>query len=722
MQETLLSPYWYRISGLHPRLRPHVQVRMQTTRGQAWYVLHNQATGRFHRVNAQAYELVGRLDGRFTVDEIWQVLLGHQGDDAPSQHDVIRILGQLTDAGLVQAEVTPDVRQMLAVDEQRSQREQRSRLNPLSFRLALFNPSALLERLQPVVRVLFRPWVAMAWLVLVAIATVLTALNLKDIVPYAQLNFMSPSFLAMAWVVYPVMKGLHELGHAMALRRHGCEVPEVGVNFFMFVPLPYVDASASNRLVNRWHRVQISAAGIAVELALASLALAVWLMVEDGWLRQVAFVMMTVGGLSTLMFNGNPLMKFDGYFVACDALDLPNLSNRSARAFAQLLRGTAMRVLRMDAPTETQVIHGADRLERWALWSYAPLSWLYRLGVTTIMVVWASEKSSWLGIGILLWSVWTLLVTPARGWIEQLMQSPGFDRVRGRAMVGAGLMSFALIGVVVFVPVPSSMVVEGLVWLPEHAQVRAASDGEVDTVWVRSGQHVEAGQPVVSVYDPELMTRKAVLLAQIDSLENELNGTYTSDALRMKNAQDALVRDRAALAQVDKDLSRQVLRAGVSGEFVMSRQEDLDQHQVNRGELLAYVLADEPSMIRAVVPQRHVDAVRHRVKSMSVVLDEQPGKVWPAKMIGEVPAASDKLPSAALGDRSGGRVPTDGSDSDGLRPTEPQFVIDVALNGRIPRTGGLARVRIELTPQPLLSTMAQTARQLLLKHFSDVKS
>jgi putative peptide zinc metalloprotease protein len=721
MSDTLLSPYWYRISGLHPRLRPHVQVRMQTTRGQAWYVLHNQATGRFHRVNAQAYELVGRLDGRFTVDDIWQVLLGHLGDDAPSQHDVIRILGQLTDAGLVQAEVTPDVRQMLALDEQRSQREQRSRLNPLSFRLGLFNPSGLLERLQPVVRVLFRPWVAMVWLALVAAATVLTVLNLKDILPYAQLNFMSPSFLAMAWVVYPVMKGLHEMGHALALRRHHCEVPEVGVNFFMFVPLPYVDASASNRLVNRWHRVQISAAGIAVELALASLALGVWLVVEDGWLRQLAFVMMTVGGLSTLMFNGNPLMKFDGYFVACDALDLPNLSNRSARAFAQLMRNTVMRILRMDAPTENQIIHGADRLERWALWSYAPLSWLYRLGVTAIMVVWASEKSSWLGMGILVWSVWTLLVAPGRAWLDQLMQSPGFDRVRGRAMTGAAVLALALTGVVTLVPVPSSMVVEGLVWLPEHAQIRAASDGVVDTVWVRSGQHVDARQPVVSVSDPELATRKAVLQAQIDSLENELHGTYTTDALRMKNAQEALVRDRGALAQVEKDLSRQILRAGVSGEFVMSRQEDLDQHQVNRGELLAFVLADEPSVVRAVVPQRSVDAVRHRVQSMSVVLDEQPGKVWPAKMISAVPAAAEKLPSAALGDRSGGRVTTDGSDPDGLRPTEPQFVIDVALQGRIPRAGGLARVRIDLTPQPLLTTVTQSARQLFLKHFSDVK-
>jgi putative peptide zinc metalloprotease protein len=90
-------------------------------------------------------------------------------------------------------------------------------------------------------------------------------------------------------------------------------------------------------------------------------------------------------------------------------------------------------------------------------------------------------------------------------------------------------------------------------------------------------------------------------------------------------------------------------------------------------------------------------------------------------MIGEVPAASDKLPSAALGDRSGGRVPTDGTDTDGLRPTEPQFVIDLLLEGRIPRTGGLARVRIDLAPQPLLATVTQSARQLFLKHFSDVK-
>lgn len=144
MQDTLLSPHWYRISGLHPRLRPHVSVRMQTTRGQPWYVLFNQATGRHHRVNAQAYQMVGRLDGQRSVDEVWQILLEQCGDEAPSQHDVIRILGQMTDAGLIQAEVTPDVRRMVQADDERQRKKRRARLNPLAFRMPLFNPSMLI--------------------------------------------------------------------------------------------------------------------------------------------------------------------------------------------------------------------------------------------------------------------------------------------------------------------------------------------------------------------------------------------------------------------------------------------------------------------------------------------------------------------------------------------------------------------------------------------------
>jgi len=719
--DTLLSPHWYRISGLHPSLRPHVQARMHVTRGRAWYVLHNLATGRFHRVNAQAYELVGRLDGRFTVDQIWQRLITQLGDMAPSQHDVIRILGQLTDAGVVQAEVTPDVRQMLASSTQRSRAARRRRLNPLSFQVTLFNPSALLTRLQPLARGLFQPWLMLAWLITVGAAGVLAALNMKDLAPYAQQHFMSPAFLALSWLAYPIMKALHELAHALALRRFGCEVPALGVNFFMFVPLPYVDASAANRLIKRSQRVQISAAGMAVELLLASLALGLWLLIEDGWLRQLCFVVMATGSLSTLIFNGNPLMKFDGYFVLCDLLELPNLAQRSSQALAQRSLHTAARLLGMDTNSHAPDQATDDLLESWVLRLYAPLSWLYRVGVSVLMVSWAADRAALPGLGLALWCIWTQGLVPLRTWVGQLMASPGFAPVQGRALLAALLMATAVACWLTLVPLPGSVVLEGVVWLPEHAQIRAASDGEVEEVRVRSGQPVKAGQAVIRLSSPELRTRQAVLSTQIASLENDLNGAYATDALKAQNAQSALARDRAALAQIEQELSRQVLSAGVSGAFVMSHQEDQPERLVNRGELLAYVLADEPSVVRAVVPQHMVDAVRHRRAGLSAVLDEQPATVWPARMLSETPAAVDRLPSAALSDRNSGRVSILGDKPDELRPNEPLFVIDVALQGRIPRTGGLARVRVELAPQPLLDTLLQRARQLLLKHFSDLR-
>ena len=721
MQDTLLSPYWYRISALHPRLKPHVSVRMQTTRGQAWYVLFNQATGRYHRVNAQAYELVGRLDGRHSVDEVWAVLLDQLGDEAPSQHDVIRILGQMTDAGLIQAEVAPDVRQLVREGNDRQHKEKRAKLNPLSFRLGLFNPSALLERLVPVGRLFWNGWATAFWFVLVFGAAWASMVNLHEVLAYGRHYFMSPGYLAAAWLIYPLMKAMHETGHALALRRYGCEVPEVGVNFFMFVPMPYVDASASNRLVNRWQRARISVAGIGVELALAAIAAIVWLNVEDGWVRQASFVVMSLGGLSTLLFNGNPLMKLDGYYVMCDALDLPNLAGRSGRMLGQLWRSLFMGILRVPRDTFDAGVTAADTFERWALWLFAPASWVYRVAVSALIVSWAADKAAWLGAGVAVWSFWTLLAQPLWVWTQALASQPGVTAVRGRLITAVGAAVLAGAAGVMLVPVPSSLVVEGMVWLPDDALVRAAADGEIETVWTRSESTVEQGARLISLKSPTLSSHREVLQAQIERSEAEFNAAFGAEPLKMQNAQEALNRDRAALAQVDRDLASNVLRAGTSGRFVLSRQEDLEGLQVNRGQVLAYVLGDRPAVVRAVVPQRDIDSVRHRLRAVQVMLDEAPGRAMPAHWLREVPAAADRLPQAAMGDRKGGRVPTDPSDEDGLRPMEPTYVVDVQLNHGLPRAGGLARVRLDLAPQSLLDTALQRLRQLLLRHFSDVK-
>ena len=718
MQDTFLSPYWYRISGLHPRLRPHVSVRMQTTRGHPWYVLFNQATGRYHRVNAQAYQMVGRLDGQRSVDEVWQILLDQLGEDAPSQHDVIRILGQMTDAGLIQAEVTPDVRRMVRTDDERQRKKRNARLNPLAFRLPLFNPSMLIERLSLLSRYMWSPWTQIAWLVVVLGATWAVLVDVPAVAAYAHTYFMSPGYLAAAWLIYPLMKALHELGHALTLRRHGCEVPEVGIQFFMFVPLPFVDATASNRLTNRWHRARIAVAGVGVELALAAVAGLLWVSIEDGWLRQVCFVVMSLGSLSTVLFNGNPLMKLDGYFALCDSLDLSNLAERSSRVHLHAWQRLLHRLFGVEAPTEDGGVAAGDLTERLALWLYAPMAWLYRVGVSALIVTWSADQAILLGILVALWSFWGLAVQPVSRLISSIASSSGVMAARGRVWLMGGAMAVVTMGLIGWVPLPASVVMEGVVWLPDEAQVRAPVDGQVDTLWVSGEQTVQKGQPLITLAAPVLQTQLTVLQAQIERSESELNVAFGADAMKAQNAQEALTRDRAALARLQADLDAQVLRAARSGRFVLSRGADLEGREVNRGDVLAFVLSPEPSVVRVVVPQSDVDDVRRRLKDVSIMLDEQPGRALQGRFLREVPAPSDRLPSAALSDRMGGRVLSDPQDPEGLRTLEPVYVMDVAMAESWPRAGGLAKVRLTLTPQSLWDTLLQRWRQLFLKHFS----
>ena len=722
MQEALLSPYWYRIAELHPRLRPHVSVRMQTTRGQAWYVLYNQATGRHHRVNAHAYQLVGRLDGRLSVDEVWQILLTQQGDEAPSQQDVIRILGQMTDAGLIQAEVTPDVRQMVEQGGERQQQERRARLNPLSFRMGLFNPSMWLERLMPVSRAMWSTPAQCLWLLLVLGAAWAMAVQARELAAYAHVNFMSPGYLAAAWLIYPLMKGLHELGHALTLRRHGCEVPEVGVNFFLFMPMPFVDASAANRLTDPWQRARISAAGIGVELALAALAALLWVLVEDGLVRQGAFVVMSLGGLSTLLFNGNPLMKLDGYYVLSDVLDLSNLAGRSAKLWSRMWQKALLTVFRLPVPEDESGLAGADWLERLAMWSYAPLAWCYRVGVSWLIVTWAADKASLLGLLVGVGSAWALVVKPVAAVITSVTSLPSYVAVRGRATALGAVVFGSLLAGLFLVPIPSTLVVEGVVWLPEDAQLRATVDGQVQTLWVHGEQGVHKGQALITLDSPLLKTQREVLAAKVERAEAEANANLSADALKASNAQADLQRDRQALAQLEADIQSHVLRAPSDGRFVLSRGADLEGREVSRGDLLAYVLTSGPAVVRAVVPQPEIDGVRQRLEKVVVMLDEQPGTLHEARFLREVPASALRLPDAAMGDHMGGRVPTDPRDRDGLKPLEPVYVLDVALNQSLPRTGGLARVRLSLAPQTLADQTGRKLRQLFLKHFSDLKA
>ena len=332
MADQLLSSHWYRLSDVVLSLRSHARLHQHRYRNTVWYVLNDETTGKHHRFNEAAYSFIRLIDGRRTVNEIWEILQDEFGDDAPTQDESIRLLGTLHFANHLSSDIAPDIEELI---DRRKKERKKSLLtkfgNPMSLRFPLVDPDIFLHKFMPYVAVLFTRTTAFFALAVILYAALQAIINWDLLSGYAVENSLSPYNLFLMWLVYPVVKLMHELGHGFAVKRWGGEVHELGIMLLVLMPVPYVDASAASSFHSKYKRIFVGAAGIVVELVLAAVALLLWLNIQQGLISDILFNVMLIGGVSTLMFNGNPLLKFDGYFVLSDASEIPGLGSRANR-------------------------------------------------------------------------------------------------------------------------------------------------------------------------------------------------------------------------------------------------------------------------------------------------------------------------------------------------------------------------------------------------------
>ena len=509
---------------------------------------------------------------------------------------------------------------------------------------------------------------------------------------------------------------LHELGHALAVRRWGGEVKDVGFTLFVLVPAPYVDASAASGFTSRTQRAIVSGVGIMVELFIAALAFYVWLNVQAGWISDVAFVVMLIASVSTVLFNGNPLLRFDGYHLLCDVADVPNLDTRSRAWWSNLLQ---RRVFGVDMPA----LPLAAGERKWLL-LYAPLALIYRVYIGLLIALWVSVKSVLLGLIVAVATV-ILLLMPVRALVRSIMQSAQGAQ-RQRSLRRLWIVSAAVLLLIAVVPLPYGTVSEAVVWLPEQAEVRAQTDGFVRDLQVRDGDAVSPGQVLAVLDDPVLLAKQAEahqrLLALRVQYFNTLQSTQNSDRVLAQNFSEALAHAEAETTHIDTRIAQLEMRSQVAGRMVITRQDDMPGTFLKRGQALGYVFTPGAVVVRAVVMDEDATLVRLRTRSASVRLEERPGARLTGRVTRDVPAATFKLPSAALADHNGGSVPTDPADNDHLRTLQPVFTVDVTLSEyatehAIERIGGRAWVRFDFGLEPLAFQWARAAGQLLLKHF-----
>lgn len=708
MLEPLHSETWYRIARQRPTLRDHVAVHVHRYRRRLAYVLKDQLGGGSHRLSGPACGLLGLLDGRRTVDEAWRTLAARAGTAAPSQDEVIGLLARLHSADLLVSDLPPDAAELI----ERGARKARQKwmgplLNPMSLTLPLWDPDALLERLRPLGRVVFGWTGAVLLLIVAARSAVLLGQHWDELTRVRTGSLIAPENLPLISVVFVVLKLLHELAHGMAVKRFGGEVHEIGVMLIVFFPSPYVNASAASAFPGRWQRALVGAAGMLVELFVAGLALQLWVVVEPGLVRAVCFNAMIVASVSTVLFNGNPLMRYDAYYILSDLIEIPNLAQRSGEFWSRRIDS-----LLLHRRAEHEV---AGWRERFWLATYSPVSFVYRLGVMLSIAIFVAGQYFVIGVAMALWSLWSGLIVPARRGLAALWRRRRMGNARRdidrRLVLAAGVLGLGLF----VVPLPHHTLAEGVVWLPEESIVRAGTDGFVVAQGAVTGQRVRAGEVLFTLSDPELTTR-------IAQLAHRRDGAVTRYRIDLVENQAHRVVSALELQQADAELARERQRA--QGLFAASRtsgrltvpESDLVGTFRQKGDVLAFVPEGAARIVRVTVTQDDVGLVRHALRSASALIAADRSRSWPARIVREVPQGTSELPSRALGEAGGGSAVTDPGDPQKQKAVDRRFQFDLALPADAPTAaiGAHVTVRFAHTWEPLAAQAWRRLKQLLL--------
>ncbi|MBL8327588.1 MAG: biotin/lipoyl-binding protein [Rubrivivax sp.] len=715
----LTSANWFRVGGLRPMLAAQVRVQRQVVRGEVWQTLVRADGARSFRMNAAAWALVGRCDGQLRLQRLWDIALAETADAAPTQDEVMDWMARLHAAGFLTFDRAPEFERLPSVAAVREDDATRQPQNWMAWRLALGAPDAALTRgaqaLRPLLQLLSRPWLlGLALLIFGVMAMVHGAGLLSAAATLAA----SPQGLWLALLLYPPVKLLHELAHGLVSRHLGAPVPQWGVSFLLFVPLPYVDASAASALPRARQRLAVAAAGIGMELALAALGLAGALALQPGLWRDAALTLFFIGTVSTVLVNGNPLLRFDGYHMLCDAVALPNLATRSHRWWMQQLR---RRVL---GEEPAQPLLPAAGEGPW-LWAYAPLALLMRWVVSIAVLWWMAGISVWLGLAVAVALGWALIGRPLKhalqAWRGGQLPLPAQARAR-RRLLGAAVLTAILLAA----PWPHRTLAQGVWWLPESALVRTQVDGFVAEVLVEHGEPVSRGDVLLRLHSPALEAEQSRLQARLAALEDEHWQAVRDDAARAVQLQHDLQAARAELERTQALLAQCELRAEGEGRLALAAQDDLPGRWLARGSLVAHVVGDEGARIQVAVPHEQAALMAGSAAQVQI-LRATPGQAdiqgqWNRQFSG----AGARLPSAALAERSGGQTPTDPQDREGRSPLRPMVVAEIAVPAgpagadddaaRTDRIGERVWVRFDHGWSPLAWQAARALQQLVLRH------
>ena len=705
----MVDDVWQRIAGLQLRLRGSLTFHIHHYRGKPWLIIADQRDGNYFRCSASAEQFLNLLDGTRSVEQAMLDARQQNGEEL-SQHDVMLLIANLKSNGLLTADASENNSKETPGHTDRRKPAVNSWLRPFAIRFPLFNPDRFLESTVHYYKPLLNAVTASVWAILVVVALITAWLHWPELAEHSETRFADPGNFLWYWLLYPVVKALHEFGHACFTRAWGGPVREMGIMLLVFFPVPYVDSSAAHGFSDRKRRILVSAAGIMVETFLASIALLMWVNTDSGALHDMAFDIVVIGGISTLIFNANPLLRYDGYYILSELLQIPNLGTRSAQYLGYLFKRYVLDIPGVHTPVT------AKGEARWLV-AYGIGSVIYRVFISLFIASWVAGKLFIIGFLLALWAIIAQIIYPVvRNFSRLIPVARAANRLnRLGAIVGMFLlvMTFSLL-----VPAGNSTYAEGVVNLPENAYIRAGTDGIVTRILREDGSRVESGETVLLLENIELETRRDILLARLEETRSRQKDTFLQDRTKSESLKARVSTLEAELQDIEDQIVNLRVTSAVPGVVCLPLASDLPGRFVSRGEVIGYIADPDQVVARVVVDQSDIDQVRRQSQMIEVRLSSRPGETHAARLIRELPQATDRLPSKLLGSGAGGDVAVDARDENGVQTISNIFQVEIALPVKAVsgnRLGQRIYVRFIHEPESLGNQMLSWLSQMLLQ-------
>lgn len=628
-------------------LRSELKFNTRSENGKPFVVIEDPVRSKYFQVGVEEYDFIAALDGKKAASQIVEELERLDGDSVTSEQ-AITICQWLVQSNLVLSEALDSStrlgNQASAIDKQKMM----GWLNPISFKVTLFNPNQILSACQGAFSWLFSGWFFTLWLITGAVAMNVLFNRWEDL-GAASAGILSGTSWISLLVFWLVLKVVHEFAHGLACKKYGGEVPEAGVLFLLFTPMAFVNVTSMWRFSSRWHRIVVAAAGMYVELFISFLALILWSR-SDGMLADQAYNVFLMASITTILFNANPLMRFDGYFILSDLLNVPNLYPKGTRWF-----GDRCRALFFGTPKTTGLF---STEEATVARIYGTMAWFWKWSISVGLIIGASVMFD--GAGLLLGIIGAVL------WIglpvfNQLKSLFGPDAKISYSKTRTAVSCLAVAGglacLFFVLKAPATKSAPAIVRFSDETVIRAAADGFVREILVATGERVEQGQELVRMHNDDLDTEINQTVAELETAKIQSRIHRQNGDLSLANVEMEMIAGlETQLAEKQAQRDALVVCSPISGRVFQRNLSDLSGNFINRGDALMSVAAQDTKELVVSVDQRDLESIKSNVgRDVRVMLPGRP--VFASEIERVDPRATNQATEPRLCANSGGPLP-----------------------------------------------------------------